>query len=67
MSFEKCLPIIFSSLAVLILGCVNPRMTQSKMHGTPTGQPSYMWLAVAALLAGLIACYIANPKDMMMS
>ena len=57
---DHYLPIVVSALAVLILGCWNPVVLQSMQNGKPSGQPSYMWLSLMALLAGLVSCFLMH-------
>jgi len=54
---DHYLPIVIAALVVLVLGCLNPRALQTRQNGQPTGHPSYMWLALIALLVGLASCY----------
>lgn len=56
--YDHYLPVVVAALTVLILGCWNPRALQTMQNGQPTGNPSYMWLALFALLAGLLSCYL---------
>lgn len=55
------LPIIVAALAILILGCLNPVVLQSTQNGKPSGHPSYLWLSMISLLAGLLTCYLNHP------
>jgi H+/Cl- antiporter ClcA len=59
--YDHYLPIVIAALTILLLGCLNPRVFQSTRDGVPTGHPSYMWLALMALLAGLLSCYLMHP------
>lgn len=52
--------VVIAALTVLILGCWNPLMLQARQNGQPTGHPSYMWLSFAALVAGLLSCYLMH-------
>lgn len=61
---EHYLPIIVAALVVLILGCWNPRPIQQYRKGTPTGCPSYIWLALFALLFGSLTVLIINNNEM---
>jgi hypothetical protein len=58
--YDHYLSIVLSALTVLILGCWNPVMLQVTRNGVPTGYPNYMWLALFALLVGLISCYLIS-------
>lgn len=60
------LPVIVAALTVLILGYLNPKSIQVYQNGQATGHPSYMWLSLLALLAGLLSCYLMHAsKDRM--
>jgi H+/Cl- antiporter ClcA len=56
--YDHYLPIVVAALTVLVLGCWNPRALQTTQNGQPTGCPNYLWLALFALLAGLLSCYL---------
>ena len=56
--YDHYLPVVIAALTVLILGCWNPRALQQVQNGQPNGCPNYMWLALFALLAGLLSCYL---------
>ncbi|HMP31579.1 MAG TPA: hypothetical protein PKD85_18395 [Saprospiraceae bacterium] len=58
--YDHYLPILISALTVLIIGCWNPEALQSRKNGMPSGHPSYMMLALFALLAGLLSCYLMH-------
>lgn len=58
---DHYISIVIAALAVLIMGCWNPVMLQAQQNGKPTGHPSYMWLSLIALLAGLLSCYLMHP------
>lgn len=54
---EKLVPVVVAALAVLILGCWNPKCFQVKGDGAPgNGGPNYLWLALFALIFGWLAC-----------
>ena len=53
-------PVVVAALVVLILGCLNPVVLQSRVAGQPSGHPSYMWLSFSALVAGLLTCYLMH-------
>ncbi len=57
---DHYLPVIVAALTVLILGCWNPKPLQAVQNGQPSGHPSYMWLALLSLLAGLLSCYLMH-------
>lgn len=52
--------IIIAALAVLVLGALNPVILQSKQNSRPSGHPSYLLLSLAALVAGLLSCYLLD-------
>ena len=52
------LAVVIAAIAVLVFGAWNPPCLQTKVNGAPSGQPSYMWLALLALLVGLLSCYV---------
>lgn len=56
---EQYLAVAFAALTVLLLGCWNPKALQSKKSDgvTPSGYPSYLWLALFAFLVGALCCY----------
>jgi H+/Cl- antiporter ClcA len=58
MKYEFFIPVLISGLTVLVLGCLNPKFMQAKISGRHAGYPNYLWLAVAALVAGLLAVYL---------
>lgn len=55
--YDHYLPIILAALAILIVGCWNPRGLQSVHAGQPSGHPSYLWLSLISLIVGLVSCY----------
>lgn len=59
---DHYLPIVIAALTVLILGCWNPTVLQVHQGGKPTGHPSYMWLSLVSLVAGLLSCYLMHEK-----
>lgn len=61
---EDYLPVVLAVLTVLILGCWNPTALQTKdENGNATGCPSYMWLALFALIVGCLAEYFYHMKN----
>ena len=54
MGYECYIPVIVASLVVLGLGAWNPVALQTMQNGRPTGNPNFMWLALGALLGGVI-------------
>lgn len=50
---ECYLPVIITSLTILVLGCWNPTVLQRKEDS----HPNYMWLALVGLLLGLGSSY----------
>lgn len=64
---QLCMPVIVAAITVLILGCWNPQALQHKKDGRPTGCPSYLWLALFALLAGLLCCWLCKSRRMGLS
>lgn len=53
MKHKAYIPVLVAALAVLLVGCWNPKTLQSKTpHGIPSGYPSWLWLGVIALVAG---------------
>ena len=63
-NYEHYLPVVLAALTVLVLGCWNPVMLQSKVGGSASGHPSYMWLALISLLVGVVAVWMYNNKKM---
>lgn len=60
---ERALPVILSALSVVVIGCWNPVALQSKTHeGQPSGHSSYFFIAVIALLVGLLVAYFTNEE-----
>lgn len=59
---DHYLSVVIAALTVLILGCWNPVVLQARQNGKPSGHPSYMWLSLLALLAGLLSCYLMHPE-----
>lgn len=57
---DHYIAVVIAALTVLVLGCWNPLMLQARQNGKPTGHPSYMWLSMAALVAGLASCYLMH-------
>lgn len=60
--YDKYLPVVLAALTVLVLGCINPQPLQTTVHNKPSGYPNYMWLALAALLVGLLSCYVMGTQ-----
>lgn len=61
MAFEHYFPVILATLAVLILGCANPKWMRAKDAAkNPSMYPSYLWLAFFALVVGVLACYFMH-------
>ncbi len=58
---EQYLAVALAALTVLILGCWNPVGLQSKNgsngQGSPSGKPSYLWLALFAFLVGALCVW----------
>jgi hypothetical protein len=56
---EQYLAVALAALTVLILGCWNPKALQSRKSDgvTPSGYPSYLWLALFAFLVGALYCW----------
>ena len=54
--YNKCVPVVAASAAVLVLGMWNPELLQKKQQGQPSGSPDPKWLALAALIVGLGTC-----------
>ena len=59
---EDYLPVVVTALTVLVLGCWNPKALQAKQGGRPTGQPSYLWLALLAFVVGVLCVLIYKSK-----
>lgn len=56
---DKYLCCIAAAIAILVAGCVNPQVLQSKdAQGKPTGHPSYILLALIAFIAGVLVCML---------
>jgi len=53
--YRRYLPVVIAALTVLILGFWNPKALQAKNHGGR--RPSYLWLSLAALIAGIIVVW----------
>lgn len=65
MHYEHYLPVVLAALTVLILGCWNPKALQVRdSQGNPTGSPSYLWLALFALLVGALTVFLIRNKEM---
>lgn len=65
--YEHYLPVVLAALTVLILGMWNPKSLQAKSdesvrYANQGGAPSYKWLALLALLVGMICVYSYNVK-----
>ena len=60
---DHYLSVVVAALTVLILGCWNPVVLQAHQNGKPSGHPSYMWLSLLALIAGLLSCYLMHPAS----
>lgn len=55
---EQYLAVALAALAVLILGCWNPKGLQAKdTNGNAKGYPNYLWVALIAFLVGALCCY----------
>lgn len=67
--YGQYLGTIIAALTVLVLGCWNPQMLQQKKNGQYTGCLNYMWVALLALVVGVLACYLMHStkagKEMM--
>ena len=62
--YEHYIPVVLAALAVLILGCWNPRALQTRNHaGQPSGYPSYLWLSLCALLVGVLAVWLLQKRS----
>ncbi len=51
--YDVYIPVIVTALVVLILGAWNPSGLQMQRGGKPSGYPSYLWLALIALVVGI--------------
>ena len=57
--FDKYLCCIVAAIVILVAGCINPQVLQSKdAQGKPSGHPSYIWLAILAFLGGALTCML---------
>ena len=63
-NMEQYLPVTISALAVILLGCMNPEfLRHSKYKGAEDlKRVNYMWLALAAFVAGVVAVWLQNQK-----
>ena len=63
-NMEQYLPVAISALAVILIGSMNPEfLRRSKYPGAQDlKRVSYMWLALAAFLAGVLAVWLQNQK-----
>jgi hypothetical protein len=57
---DHYIPLIVAALTVLLLGHLNFVRLQSMQNGKPSGHPSALWLALAALGAGMATCYFIH-------
>jgi hypothetical protein len=55
---DHYLSVVLAALSILVIGCWNPPILQSAQNGKPLGYPNYMWLALIALIVGLLSCYL---------
>lgn len=63
MKLEHYLPVVLAALTVLLLGCWNPKALQESKEEQArhaSGAPSYKWLALFALLVGMLAVWCYN-------
>ena len=61
MDFEKFLPALIAGIAVFGLGYFNIKMLQSKdKAGVATGNPNYMYLALAAFIGAAGMAFIQD-------
>jgi len=60
MLFRKCYVCVFvAMLTVFVLGFLNPKALQTRdSNGHHTGNPSYVWLSLWGLIAGVVVCYM---------
>jgi len=59
--YECYIPVIVASLVIIGLGFWNPVFLQTMQNGRPTGNPNFLWLALGALLGGVIAAlFLSN-------
>lgn len=58
--FENYLPGIIAAISVLALGYFNPPSLQSTDNGVPTGQPNYLYLAGAVMVAYIAVVWIQD-------
>jgi H+/Cl- antiporter ClcA len=50
--------VVITALTVVLLGCWNPVGLQQKdAAGKANGCPNYLWVALIALLVGIVVCY----------
>lgn len=59
-NYEHYLPVILSALTVVLLGCWNPKSLRAKPDEVSKGVPSYKWLALFALLVGMLTVWCYN-------
>lgn len=66
--YEHYLPVVLAALTVLLLGCWNPKGLQEKdkdliaKQAAEGGTPSYKWLALFALIVGMLAVWCYNQQ-----
>jgi hypothetical protein len=56
--YKRYLPVIVAALAIIIIGCLNPKPLQTVKNDKPTGCPNYIWLAVISMMVGIAVCYL---------
>ena len=67
-NYNNYLPIIAAALAVLVFGCLNLDCFKVKNNGavktdfSPKGVPNYLWLALIALIVGVLTCMLQLQK-----
>jgi hypothetical protein len=58
MKMDGYLAIVAAGLAVIVLGCWNPKALQAKdSSNSDSGYPNYLWLALGAVLVGGFVCW----------
>ena len=56
------LPVFIAAASILVMGCWNPKILQTKNHGVPTGCPNWLWLALIALISGSATVALMHGK-----